>query len=262
MAAAALASVVALRRRGVLARNALATPSRDVAGLPALAWFAAAVAIYAALTLGQIVGSALMIKSDLDSLSAMAGMFAVGYLTALGVGLGVVFALRWPLRAAGVAAAPADPLRGLIAFLLVIPIVWTVGSAASLLVRLSGAEAPAPIAHETLRRLAEAPIDAWWWITVAAVVIGAPIVEEVVYRGLLQSAALRAIGSGWAAVLITSAAFTFVHIGAVDATGLASLFVLSIGFGLAFERTGRLAVPIVMHAAFNLFNVAVVVVGG
>ena len=40
---------------------------------------------------------------------------------------------------------------------------------------------------------------------------------------------------------------------------LAPLFMLSVTMGLAFERTKHIGVPIVMHAAFNALNIALVV---
>ena len=59
----------------------------------------------------------------------------------------------------------------------------------------------------------------------------------------------------WPAILTTSVLFTLVHLGAVTSVdGLLALFVLSIGFGWVYEKTGRLSASITMHAAFNLAN--------
>ena len=47
------------------------------------------------------------------------------------------------------------------------------------------------------------------------------------------------------------------HIGTAAPHAVLALFVLSLCFGAAYERSGRLTVPIVMHAIFNLANLAV-----
>jgi membrane protease YdiL (CAAX protease family) len=44
------------------------------------------------------------------------------------------------------------------------------------------------------------------------------------------------------------------HAGSVPLHGLAALFILSIGFGIVYERTGRLTGPVVMHVGFNAGN--------
>jgi membrane protease YdiL (CAAX protease family) len=40
---------------------------------------------------------------------------------------------------------------------------------------------------------------------------------------------------------------------------LPSLLALSIGLGVAYERTGKVAVPILVHAGFNAANLAAAV---
>jgi len=91
-------------------------------------------------------------------------------------------------------------------------------------------------------------------------VLGAPIVEELVYRVFIQSAIIRVIGGVWPGVLITAGIFAAVHrIGdpesAVPWVALAPIFVLGLAMGIAYERTKRVGVPILMHMAFNAVNV-------
>jgi hypothetical protein len=93
--------------------------------------------------------------------------------------------------------------------------------------------------------------------------VGAPIVEEVLYRGFVQTAIVRATagvrGGAWLGVLVTSLGFALTHAGGsanVPWHALVVLFGLSVGLGVAFERTGRLIAPIVVHAAFNAGNLA------
>ena len=83
-------------------------------------------------------------------------------------------------------------------------------------------------------------------VAVSAVVV-APVVEEVVFRGLIYGAAKRFGGAAGAAIF-SSAFFAFIH-GNVPALG--PLFGLALCLVLAYEFTGSLLVPIAMHAWFN-----------
>jgi hypothetical protein len=51
----------------------------------------------------------------------------------------------------------------------------------------------------------------------------------------------------WAAILVTSVIFAVVH----PAWTAPAIFLLSLCLGYAYERTGNLWVPILIHAAFN-----------
>ena len=51
----------------------------------------------------------------------------------------------------------------------------------------------------------------------------------------------------------------FVGGGPVPWHALPPLFTLSIGIGIAFERTRGLATPITMHVLFNAANIAVAI---
>ena len=61
-------------------------------------------------------------------------------------------------------------------------------------------------------------------------------------------------------MLIVSAFFAVMHIGNSEPHAVAALFVLSLGFGWAYERTGRLTAPIVMHMGFNAGNLAITLI--
>ncbi|MEL6797724.1 MAG: CPBP family intramembrane glutamic endopeptidase, partial [Planctomycetota bacterium] len=133
--------------------------------------------------------------------------------------------------------------------------------AASTVYTLSGGAPDSPLQHGTLELLAIGDrASVWWWAIVAGAVLGAPILEEVVFRGLLQPA-IRAMAGPWAAILISGALFTVLHIprgpdsGGATWLAIPTLAVLSLALGIARERSGRLGVPIVMHIAFNALNV-------
>lgn len=95
------------------------------------------------------------------------------------------------------------------------------------------------------------------WLTVLlviVVVIGAPLVEEFVYRGLLQRSVSSAVGTGFGLVS-TSAWFALVHFSPVEYPGL---FVAGLVFGGCVALTGRIGPAIVTHAAFNATGLVVV----
>ena len=132
---------------------------------------------------------------------------------------------------------------------------WAARTAAS----ITKATPPEEMAHSTLKTLSDAgTADPWWWATVASVVVGAPLIEECIYRGFLQTGLLRMTRRTWLSIIGTSLPFALAHAGTVGPQALPTLFVLSVALGLAFERTGRLWVPILMHAAFNLGNILAV----
>ncbi len=84
-------------------------------------------------------------------------------------------------------------------------------------------------------------------LLVLVVVVGAPLVEELVYRGLLQrsaSARLGPVGGLFAASIF----FGLIHLRPVELPGLA---VAGLVFGIMLLRTGRLGASIITHASFN-----------
>lgn len=82
----------------------------------------------------------------------------------------------------------------------------------------------------------------------AAVV--APFAEEVFFRGILQSAVRNMTRSPRAAILVASVVFAAVHLSQPHA--IPALLFLGVSLGTAYERTGSLLVPVIVHAAFNL----------
>jgi membrane protease YdiL (CAAX protease family) len=106
-------------------------------------------------------------------------------------------------------------------------------------------------AHPTLQALHEgerplAVIAALW---VGAGVI-APVAEELFFRGLLQTCLLNLSRSRWFAILGTSIAFGAVHYSQLYA--VAALAVLGVILGAAYERTGSLLPPVLIHMVFNV----------
>lgn len=167
------------------------------------------------------------------------------------VGFGLNYAR--PLRTTGLTL-----LVLLIVFVLITGYSFAVDTVAQLL----EIELPA-IAHTTLEALYQTD-QPWvkWGIVFSAVVL-APLFEEPIYRGMVQTA-LRQGGpfeGRWAVILLATVIFVAMHITAVPWYALGSLVILSLGLGYLYERTGSLIAPILAHALFNALNVAAVLSG-
>jgi membrane protease YdiL (CAAX protease family) len=84
-------------------------------------------------------------------------------------------------------------------------------------------------------------------LLVVIVVVGAPLVEELVYRGLVQRS-LSVVAGASSGLLLTSILFALIHFSPVEYPGL---FLAGMVFGGCVALTGRLGPAIVTHAAFN-----------
>ena len=91
-------------------------------------------------------------------------------------------------------------------------------------------------------------------LLVLIVVVGAPIVEELVYRGLLQRSMATVVGAG-PALVFTALWFSLVHLSPVEYPGL---FVAGLVFGAGVLATNRIGPSIVAHAAFNATGIIIV----
>jgi len=107
-----------------------------------------------------------------------------------------------------------------------------------------------PPEHPTLSALQEEPS----WLLSAALWLGAaviaPLAEECFFRGLLQTMLVGLTENRWVSILLVSLAFGLVHYPQPHA--VVALVFLSILIGYAYERTGSLAAPVMIHALFNL----------
>jgi len=152
-----------------------------------------------------------------------------------------------------------------------------------------------PKPHELLQLISSTQDRAMAIFAVVLACVIAPLAEELLYRGLLQTMLVRlyswvaghsaasvmgghiqstlpleyqsalmpitssSAGVRWAAVLTTSAIFAAVH---VEPAFLAPLFVLALGLGYVYERTGNLWVTITAHALFNTLQILLYLAAG
>ncbi|MEM8756290.1 MAG: type II CAAX endopeptidase family protein [Planctomycetota bacterium] len=227
------------------------------------------------------------------SLLALAGAFTVFLIASLAVApagllLGEADAQAQPLRAAGLPGLfyypagivagvvalvlcrtdhrrprPADLAIGLLAFVLAAPVIMLIGRLGAVALELLGHGSDAALQHGTLDLLTDpgATHSPWFWAVVAGAVLGAPVFEELLFRGLLQPACAGIARSRWLGILISSAVFVALHVPTGEAStgatlaAIPTIAALSIALGIARDRTRSVAVPIVMHAAFNAANV-------
>ena len=87
------------------------------------------------------------------------------------------------------------------------------------------------------------------WI---ALVVAAPLFEEVFFRGFLFAGFQHSQFGSQGAVLLTSLAWTVLHV-QYGTYELGTIFVLGIIFGIARLTARSIYPPLVMHALFNLF---------
>lgn len=118
---------------------------------------------------------------------------------------------------------------------------------------------PAPPRQQILDQVATR--DAGVWLLVVTVVVLAPVLEEVVFRGLLFQVLRRRLGL-WPGIVLSSMTFAIVHLELIDRPiSLAALLVLGAWLAGALHRTGSLVVPITAHALFNAVAVIATLFG-
>jgi membrane protease YdiL (CAAX protease family) len=83
-----------------------------------------------------------------------------------------------------------------------------------------------------------------------AIVI-APVTEELMFRGLVYGVTKR-FTDRWFATIFSALMFSIIHFHVGSAP---ELFVLGVGFAVAYEQTGSLLVPVFMHMFFNAWNI-------
>jgi len=95
-----------------------------------------------------------------------------------------------------------------------------------------------------------------------AVTVGAGFGEETVYRGFLFARFHRVFGSNRTAttaiVLLTSAWFSIVHYPDQGWSGVGQAAVTGLVFGTTFAITGRIWLPMIAHATFDLTAVVLI----
>lgn len=145
---------------------------------------------------------------------------------------------------------------GLLAFVLSYPLMMVVsilvGFLSYLVFKKAGVE---QLAVQQLKMTLGHPL--LFILMVITVVFLVPFVEELLFRGFLQSW-LKKFVSRPLAVIITAFIFALVHFSPSQGVGnielIAALFVLACFLGFIYERERNLLASIVMHGTFNGFS--------
>lgn len=99
---------------------------------------------------------------------------------------------------------------------------------------------------------AETPHDRLAVLAMAVIV--APVAEELIFRGYLYPVGKRWLGP-FLSMAGTSLLFAALH---GHMASIPALFTLAMCLGLAYEKSGTLIVPMVMHAIFNAVSVTAI----
>ncbi|HEY1068024.1 MAG TPA: CPBP family intramembrane glutamic endopeptidase [Pirellulales bacterium] len=123
--------------------------------------------------------------------------------------------------------------------------------------------------HPLIEMLRESPPVGFWIASGLTAVIVAPIVEEMVFRVLLQGWLTRKENEGssggwipghrgWGPILIASVIFAAIHANAWPAP--IPLFFVALALGRLYDATGRAAPAIMLHMALNGFSFALLLI--
>ncbi len=238
---------------------------RDVTTLPAVVWlFAAFVVMLALSSAPTLISKVQWVQDQNYTEMQMRTIDTVGaYVFAIIAGLGMLFVLKRSTTSegeckAGLGLSLLDIPVGLGCFFLAYPFIELMNMLGVFLYEQTQGALPDGMAHPTLKLLEDSPNDPWVWALLGAAVIGAPFFEELVYRVFLQGALLKWLKSPWLAIIITALLFTGMHrLGQppVPWHALVPIFAVGLSCGIAYERTRRVGVPIMIHMCFNLLNV-------
>jgi len=219
--------------------------SRITVGVAAATWAACWFA-------GNLVGSAVLAASGRDAGAAdtpiwLTVLGALGLWIPTLIGLQYTsqrYGLRSPARDYGLSFRPIDlvgiPIGVLTQLVLVRLLYWP-------LEEIWPETFSSPKVEESARTLYESADGIWLVGLVLLVVVGAPFVEELLYRGLLQRAFRRRVNDG-VALMVVALWFALIHFRPVEYPGL---LVVGLVLGACALVTDRIGMSIVAHCAFN-----------
>jgi membrane protease YdiL (CAAX protease family) len=90
-----------------------------------------------------------------------------------------------------------------------------------------------------------------WPLTALAIGIGAPLSEELLFRGFLLSSLAKWRGGYWPAAIIANAVWTTFHLG-YSVAGLIEVFIGGLYISWLLWRSGSIWLPIIAHGATNI----------
>jgi len=191
--------------------------------------------------------------------AAMIGILPAGLIVAaLAYGLArlrggvpsVVLALRWPkLGAGGWVSVIVGFLLGLYGLMIILITVLGV----DLSLYMPGENGASPetgstgLVKEALFDLANEPL---FWVAWPSVIIGAPLAEELIFRGQIFTALAQSRFGALGATVFTSIGWALLH-ATEPWLMMLFIFVMGLALGWLLVRFGSLWVTIVCHAVWN-----------
>ncbi len=151
-----------------------------------------------------------------------------------------------------------DVWTALYAWLLAFPLVLFLSQFLELLIVrvFHVTQLPDQIAVKFLKSTFHDPL--YFLLAVISIILFAPLIEETLFRGFLQTYIRKHLGAKQA-ILITSVCFSLFHYSAGQGLGnisiIVSLFVLSLFLGFVYEKQGSLLASMTLHGSFNLISV-------
>jgi hypothetical protein len=98
----------------------------------------------------------------------------------------------------------------------------------------------------------------YFLLAALSVSVLAPLIEETLFRGFLQSFIRKHLGSTQA-IWITATCFSLFHFSLDQGVGnipiIGSLFCLALFLGFLYEKQRSLLASITLHATFNTFSI-------
>jgi membrane protease YdiL (CAAX protease family) len=162
------------------------------------------------------------------------------------------------VRAGVVPHRPARELvAGAFALLAALPMVLGSAVICTLITRHLLNIEPPKVGHDLLKTLLESSDIAVISLIAISAVLVAPILEEIMFRGLMQTALLDVFGHNrrWFVIVVTSIVFALIHTGGVVWQVMPGLTILGLMLGWLYEKHGSLLPGIVLHMLFNAANI-------
>jgi membrane protease YdiL (CAAX protease family) len=125
----------------------------------------------------------------------------------------------------------------------------------NILVLIYGEDYQVPV-HQELKSIKEySQVSVYVLIFINGALI-TPVFEEVLFRGLFQTAIRSYVVRPWPAIVLSSIIFALAH---ADSAHWPALFILGAAMGYAYEKSNSLLRPIFIHAFFNGFMIIVAI---
>ncbi|MGI9643576.1 MAG: CPBP family intramembrane glutamic endopeptidase [Acidimicrobiia bacterium] len=229
-----------------------APPKPPEGYLPVAQWsYWQVILVFVAGIVGSVVATVIMIALGVEVLEPVP--FAIVFLAQTGTSFAVVVWLSWTRGTKSLSAdfglavrpgqwwgVPAGMALQIVVALLTAPlIIWIFG------------DDPPEQGVAEIAGTSETLIEQL--LVLVAIAVAAPIIEEVIYRGMLLSTLRRRFGA-WTSILISAVIFSGIH-ALLDPNAIAAvpgLFLLGVVLGYAALRTGDLSLPIALHSGVNL----------